>query len=157
MRSHDPDIVVPARKDRLTVEQRSENMRAIRAFGTKPERLVEFWIQRLKVHHKKHDHRLPGRPDFVFPRHRKIVLVHGDFWHGWRFPAWKNRMPKKYWRAKIERNRKNDLRNRRYLRRLGWEVLILWEHQIRKDPGATLERLCAFLCCEKSMEEDNSK
>lgn len=157
MRSRHPGVVRSVRKDRLTAEQRSDNMRAIKAFGTKPERVVELWIRRLRIHHRKHDHNLPGRPDFVFDRYRKIVLVHGDFWHGWRFPVWEKRLPKKYWRAKIERNRRNDYRNRRHLRRLGWRVLILWEHQIRNAPVATFERLRAFLCCNKSTELDNSK
>ena len=149
--------VTSVRKDRLTVEQRSLNMRAIRAFGTKPECVVETWIRKLRIDHRKHDHDLPGRPDFVLPRLRKIVLVHGDFWHGWRLPAWRKRLPKDYWREKIERNRKIDIRNRRQLRRLGWKVLILWEHQIRKAPDDTFARLRTFLCPKRSSEVDNSK
>jgi len=156
MRSHRPRTISSERKDRLTVKQRSENMRAIKAFGTKPECIVELWIRKLRFHHRKHDHKLPGRPDFIFPRRMKIVLVHGDFWHGWRFPAWKERLPKAYWRAKIERNRKNDIRNRRNLRRQGWKVLILWEHQICKAPGAAFEKLRAFLSSKRSAE-GNSK
>lgn len=152
-----PRIVSTGRKDRLTVAQRRENMRAIKAFGTKPERVAELWFQKLRLRYKKHDHDLPGRPDFVFGRRRKIILVHGDFWHGWRFPAWKMRLPKVYWRAKIERNRTNDRRILHHLRKLGWEVLVIWEHQIRDAPGATFERLRAFLYCKNSTDEDNSK
>lgn len=154
---HHPKTASMGRKDRLTAEQRSENMRAIKAFGTKPERVVELWFRKLRLRYRKHDHNLPGRPDFVFGRLRKIVLVHGDFWHGWRFPFWKARLPKGYWRAKIERNRTNDLQNRRRLRKLGWEVLVIWEHQIRNAPGTTFGRLGAFLCCRLSAEEDSSK
>lgn len=157
MRLQHRRIVTMARKDRLTVEQRSENMRAIKAFGTKPEQVIELWIQKLRIHHRKHDHSLPGRPDFVFPRRKRIILVHGDFWHGWRFSAWRDRLPKEYWRAKIERNKTNDLRNRRLLRKLGWRVLVLWEHQIRKAPAATFERLRTFLCCNNSAEDVDSR
>jgi DNA mismatch endonuclease (patch repair protein) len=157
MKPHRRRIISTPRKDRLSVEQRSENMRAIKAFGTKPERVVELWIRKLGLHHRKHDHNLPGRPDFVFGRLRKIVLVHGDFWHGWRFPAWEDRLPKEYWRSKIERNRRNDLRNRRRLRKLGWQVLILWEHQVRKAPDIAFERLRRFLCCRRSTEEVGSR
>jgi DNA mismatch endonuclease (patch repair protein) len=157
MRLRHPGVAAMVRKDRLTVEQRSENMRAIKAFGTKPEQVVELWIRKLKIHHRKHDHNLPGRPDFVFPQSKRIILVHGDFWHGWRFSTWRNRLPKKYWRTKIERNRKNDLRNRRQLRRLGWQVLILWEHQIRRAPEPTFEKLRAFLYSDASAGDASSR
>jgi DNA mismatch endonuclease (patch repair protein) len=132
-------------------------MRAIKAFGTKPEHVVEQWIRKLKISCTMHDHKLPGRPDFVFRRRNKVVLVHGDFWHGWRYPSWKGRLPKTYWRDKIERNRRNDVLNRRRLRRLGWSVLILWEHQIRRAPEAAFEKLQAFLCSGNPAAAGSSK
>lgn len=140
--------MIVRRRDRLTKEQRSANMRAIRAFGTKPELIVENWIRRLRISFERHDHSLPGRPDFVFPRRRKVVLVHGDFWHGWRFPLWAKRLEQRYWRAKIERNRRYDRLNRRALRRRGWRVLVIWEHQIRKKPYETCLKLKDFLRAE---------
>lgn len=136
---------MPRRKDRLTAQQRSANMRAIRAFGTAPEKQVETWLRQLRVSYRKHDHHLPGRPDFVFPRRRKVVLVHGDFWHGWQFPRWASRLSNAYWKPKIERNRRYDRRNRRLLREAGWSVLIIWEHQIRENPDAVVSRLRLFL------------
>ena len=136
---------MPSLKDRLTPERRSANMRAIRAFGSGPEQVVETWIRRLRLGYEKHDHRLPGRPDFVFPRRRKIIMVHGDFWHGWQFPRWKDRLSKAYWKPKIERNRRYDRRNRRRLRRAGWRVLVIWEHQIRANPDATFSKVRSFL------------
>lgn len=133
------------RKDRLSPKQRSANMRAIRAFGTGPERIVQTWINQLGHSPEQHVHAIPGRPDFVFAEASRIVLVYGDFWHGWRFPAWKGRLPRVYWQEKIERNRRRDRANRRKLRRLGWKILVIWEHQIRRDPEATIAVLRRFL------------
>ena len=132
-------------RDPLTAAQRSANMRAIKAFGTKPEKIVGRWISRLRLKPAKHVHSLPGRPDFVFSSRRKIVFVYGDFWHGWRFPLWRTRLPRLYWRDKIERNRQRDRRNRRRLRLAGWDVLILWEHQVRRRPEEACRKLRAFL------------
>jgi DNA mismatch endonuclease (patch repair protein) len=131
-------------RDRHTPRQRSENMRDIKAFGTRPERIVHGWIREIGRPALTHVHSLPGRPDFVFPDIRKVVLVYGDFWHGWRFPSWRGRLPPGYWRAKIEGNRARDARNRRRLRRLGWEVLVIWEHQL-VDADAAIACLRSFL------------
>jgi DNA mismatch endonuclease (patch repair protein) len=144
-------------KDPLSAAQRSANMRAIRAFGTKPEKIVAVWIRRLRVRFSEHVHTLPGRPDFVFPKRRKIVFVYGDFWHGWRFPAWRNRLPKGYWRSKIERNRKRDRRTRRRLRSGGWQLLVLWEHQILSEPTRAVARLRTFLTSAPASSFTNSR
>lgn len=132
-------------RDRLSVGQRSANMRAIRAFGTGPERTVYEWIQKLGHKPEQHVHSLPGRPDFVFRKLRRIVFVYGDFWHGWRFPAWEHRLSEAYWRPKIRRNRDRDRRNRRRLRAQAWSILIIWEHQLRRDPAAVVASLRRFL------------
>lgn len=126
-------------------EKRSRNMRAIRAFGTSPEKIVEAWLRKLRYHFETHDHQLPGRPDFVFQRRRKVILVHGDFWHGWQLPRWGTRLPKRYWQEKILRNKKRDRNNRRTLRRRGWDVLVLWEHEIVQRPTAAIGRIRSFL------------
>jgi DNA mismatch endonuclease (patch repair protein) len=85
---------------------------------------------------------LPGKPDFVFPRARLIVFIDGDFWHGWRFPQWRDKL-QPYWREKIERNRRRDRRNMQALRRCGWKVLRVWEHQLQRDPEKVLQRIAA--------------
>lgn len=133
------------RKDRLTRERRSANMRAIKAFGTKPELIVKAWLREVDKSWDEHVHGLQGRPDFVFRETKQIVFVYGDFWHGWRFPAWRNRLSKTYWQPKIDRNRRRDIRNRRALRRAGWNILILWEHQILREPEVAVDRLRRFL------------
>ncbi|MNY40335.1 Very short patch repair protein [compost metagenome] len=96
---------------------------------------------RFRIHRKD----LPGRPDIVLPRHKKAVLVHGCFWHGHLCkiaPGPKSNTA--YWSPKIEANRSRDQRNRIALASLGWQVLELWECEIR-DLQQTEERLRAFL------------
>lgn len=76
-----------------------------------------------------HARDLPGRPDFVFREAKVVVFVDGDFWHGWRFPAWRHKLSEK-WELKIEATRMRDRRNHRKLRRAGWVVLRFWEHAV---------------------------
>src|SRR2546423_15651402 len=86
----------------------------------------------LGFRYQLHVANLPGTPDLVFPRLRRIIEVRGCFWHGHR--CGRCRIPvttRAYWVAKIERNRNRDSRTHRQLRRLGWEVLVVWECQTR--------------------------
>jgi DNA mismatch endonuclease (patch repair protein) len=76
----------------------------------------------------------------VFSPARVVVFIDGDFWHGWRFPTWCRRLSP-FWKAKIERNRKRDLRNFGKLRRAGWKVVRIWEHQVATDPEACVDRI----------------
>jgi len=84
--------------------------------------------------------KLAGKPDFVFPTARVVVFVDGDFWHGWRFPTWKEKL-QPYWQSKIEKNRRRDRQNFRRLRRAGWTVLRFWSHQITRDLTSVVERI----------------
>jgi DNA mismatch endonuclease (patch repair protein) len=75
---------------------------------------------------------LPGRPDLVFTRARVAIFVDGDFWHGWRLPAWERKVSA-FWREKLNRNRQRDASVHRKLRYRGWTVLRVWQHQIDRD------------------------
>lgn len=93
---------------------------------------------------------LPGRPDFVFRDRRIAIFVDGDFWHGWRFPVWGHKLAP-FWAEKISKNRDRDRRNYAKLRRAGWSVVRIWEHQIEKEPQAVrtrLERVLRQTPCE---------
>ena len=79
---------------------------------------------------RKHDKSLPGRPDIVFPKERVAVFIDGDFWHGWRLPAWEHKLSK-FWRDKLHANRRRDRRNFRKLRTSGWKVIRIWQHQLK--------------------------
>ena len=93
---------------------------------------------------ESHVGELPGRPDFVFRADRVAVFVDGDFWHGWRFPLWREKLSDK-WEDKIEATRRRDARNRRRLRRMGWKVVRIWEHQIDRSREDCLMRILSSL------------
>lgn len=132
--------------DIFTKEKRSEIMSLIRAKGTKPELEVCRYLRRRKVYFQKPYKKAPGSPDIALPRKRIAVFIDGDFWHGWKFEKKREKLPKVYWRAKIEANIRRDKRNFAKLRRQGWRVLRVWEHQLKgKSRASTLERIEAFL------------
>jgi DNA mismatch endonuclease (patch repair protein) len=118
--------------DNLTKQERSERMSRVRGKDTKPEMTVRGLVHRMGFRYRLHVGDLPGKPDMVFPRLGKIILVHGCFWH--QHPGC-GRQPKSkmgFWTKKLSQNRERDLRNQQKLRRLGWRILIVWECQFRK-------------------------
>jgi len=115
-------------------------MARIRGRDTGPERQIARLLLEAGLRFESHARDLPGRPDFVFRQARVAVLVDGDFWHGWRFPAWRDKLSPA-WEAKIEANRLRDERNRRRLRAQGWTVVRLWEHQIERSAEACVARV----------------
>jgi DNA mismatch endonuclease (patch repair protein) len=111
-------------------------MRAVRSKDTKPEMVVRQMLHSLGFRYRLHRKDLPGKPDIVFPGKRKIVLVHGCFWHGHDCKRGA-RAPKEnadYWRQKIARNRERDAAQLQKLDDLGWQVLIVWECELKKLP-----------------------
>lgn len=130
--------------DNLTPVQRSHCMSRVRTSGTDLEQLIEDRIRGLRLRYRRNDPSLPGKPDFVFLRRRVAVFVDGDFWHRYRFPAWKAQLSV-FWQIKIESNRRRDRRNFRKLRMNGWKVLRIWQHQIRQHPERCLIRIADAL------------
>lgn len=120
-RAHRGDIMSP--------ETRSRVMSRIRGKGTGPERLLADELSRRGLEWESHARDLPGRPDFVFRRLKVAVLVHGDFWHGWKFNRWRHKLSEK-WETKIASNRHRDRVNDRALHEMGWQIVRIWEHQI---------------------------
>lgn len=93
-----------------------------------------------------HDKRLPGKPDMVFPRLKKIVLVNGCFWH-WHKGCRYARLPTsrtEFWQAKLQRNRERDFLNISLLQAAGWQVLTVWQCEL-KDLDKLAEKLYDFL------------
>ncbi len=119
-------------------------MSRIRGKDTGPERALAAEMARLGLEWEEHAKDLPGTPDFVFRSEKIAVFVDGDFWHGWRFPAWKDKLSPK-WEEKIERNRKRDRKNHRKLRRWGWTVVRFWEHDLSDDIEACGRRIWDIL------------
>ncbi len=119
-------------------------MSRIRGKDTLPERMVGKAFASLNLIWEGHARDLPGRPDFVFRKEQVVVFVDGDFWHGWRFPQWKDKLSVE-WEEKISRNRARDQRNHQRLRRMGWQVLRLWEHQIHGNLDKAVQRVLVAL------------
>ena len=118
--------------DSLTPEQRSERMARIRSRDTQPEIRVRKLLFGMGYRYRLQDGSLPGKPDIVFPSRRKIVFVHGCFWHRHencplaRIP--KSR--KSFWLGKLESNRLRGGGGRSALRRAGWSVATVWECEL---------------------------
>ena len=122
-------------------------MRRITKTDTKPEFAVRRAAHRLGYRFRLHRRDLPGTPDLVFPRLRKVILVHGCFWHqhvGCRLARQPKSRPD-YWLPKLERNRKRDAETQAALRELGWDVLVVWECQVRADEDAAALIIDPFL------------
>jgi DNA mismatch endonuclease (patch repair protein) len=128
----------------MSAEKRSAVMAKIKGRDTGPERIVAGLLRDAGLTFENHARDLPGRPDFVFRDRRVAVFVDGDFWHGWRFPVWRDKLSEA-WEAKIEATRLRDIRNFRRLRRSGWRVVRIWEHQLLRDPAGSLARVTKAL------------
>lgn len=104
-------------------------MAAVKSVNTAPELLVRRVLHKMGFRFRLHCKHLPGKPDVVLPRHRKVIFVHGCFWHGHagcrnlRLPA-SNR---DYWTAKIHGNIERDVKHVKALAEAGWRVLVIWE------------------------------
>jgi DNA mismatch endonuclease, patch repair protein len=132
--------------DVLTPEQRRRNMAAIRGRDTKPEMIVRRLVKGLGFRFSKYAKRLPGRPDLVFSKRRKVIFVHGCFWHlhkckyGMVVPATR----RDFWQQKRQGNAQRDRKNRAALRKLGWGISVIWECQT-KNPERLGRRISRFL------------
>lgn len=126
--------------DVLTSEQRSLNMSRIRGKNTLPELMVRRLVHRLGFRFRLHSAKLPGKPDLVFAGRKKVIFVHGCYWHIHDCPYGRVK-PKtnvEFWETKRRSNVDRDQRNLQSLLTVGWKTLILWECEIRK--AKALER-----------------
>lgn len=141
IRTHRGDIMSPA--------TRSAVMARIKGKDTGPERAVARMLLDHGLKPECHVRDLPGRPDFVLRTRNVAIFVDGDFWHGWRFPAWRLKLSEK-WDHKIEANRRRDVRNHAKLRRAGWKVVRIWEHQLSRHPDSVRARIAAIVALSRA-------
>lgn len=129
-----------------TTEQRSRNMAAIKCTNTSPELLVRSVIHRMGFRFGLHRRDLPGKPDIVLTSRKKLIFVHGCFWHihNCRYGRVVPATNAEFWRVKRKSNVQRDKRNRRQLKDSGWEVLTIWECWT-KDIRRLQRRLATFL------------
>jgi DNA mismatch endonuclease (patch repair protein) len=124
----------------MSPETRSAVMSRIRGKGTKPELLLAAALEKVGMVWEEHARDLPGCPDFVFRNAQLAIFVDGDFWHGYKFDEWRDKLSE-HWEAKIHSNIKRDTKNRASLRRMGWRVLRIWEHQVTASPARAANRV----------------
>ncbi len=124
---------------------RSQMMAAVRSKNTKPEMLVRRLVHGMGFRYRLHRSDLPGKPDLVFPSRKKIVFVHGCFWH--QHGCALTHLPKSnpsYWTPKLTRNKARDLEHLAALKADGWKCLVLWECELAQSKPLA-RRLSQFL------------
>lgn len=130
--------------DTKTPAERSENMSRIRSTNTKPEEIVRKYLFNHGFRYRKNDKRYPGKPDIVLPKYRTVIFVNGCFWH--MHGCSRSRLPRsnqEYWKPKIERNIERDAENKQKLEADGWNVIVVWECELKKRIAEEhLSRLC---------------
>lgn len=132
--------------DKLTAEKRSSLMSKIKSRDTNLEKNF-IDILKLSVKNKFYHNvtSIKGKPDIVFYKKKVCVFLDSDFWHGWQYPRWRHLLKDDFWRTKIEKNRLRDKKITRYLRKNGWFVVRVWEHQIKSTPKNTIEKIKTLL------------
>lgn len=139
--------------DTLDPKSRSERMSRIRSKDSKPELEVRRLVHGMGFRYRLHRKDVPGKPDIVFGSRKKVIFVHGCFWHRHNDSACKlSRLPKSrldFWLPKLERNAVRDAENSARLEALGWDEMIVWECQVTKANLPVLsENIRKFLCDE---------
>lgn len=138
--------------DTFSPEKRSSIMRRVHSMDTSPEKKVRSLLHRLGFRFRLHRKDLPGRPDIVLPKHKTAIFVHGCFWH--RHQGCKRATTpasrQNYWLPKFTRTVERDVRNSEELRRRGWNIIIVWECELR-DLGDLENRLQAALCSKRDI------
>lgn len=124
----------------LSPAQRSYCMSRVKSKDTNLERNVCSELYKRGMRFRKNLNMLPGKPDIVFIKEKIAIFLDGDFWHGYRFPQWENSL-KIFWRKKISETRRRDKKNFQKLRRKGWIVIRIWEHEIKSDFDMVINKI----------------
>ena len=130
--------------DVLTTEQRRRCMSQVKSKNTKPEMLVRSYLHAKGFRFRLHKKDLPGKPDIVLPRYKTAIFVNGCFWHGHEGCSYAA-LPstnKEFWETKISQNRERDERTYEKLHSMGWNVIVIWQCQLKqKTKEQTLIKL----------------
>ena len=138
--------------DHLTSEQRSRAMSRVKLKDGPLETIIRSELHRRGYRFRKHVKALPGSPDAVFPKEKIAIFIDGDFWHGYRFSQWEHKL-KEFWKNKIKENIQRDQKNFRKLRRMGWRVIRVWQHEIKDDPEMCVVKIVAAVEEARSMKD----
>jgi DNA mismatch endonuclease (patch repair protein) len=125
--------------DKFTPEERSRIMSRVKGRDTKPEKIVRSLLHAMGLRFRLHRRDLPGKPDVVLPRHKKVVFVHGCFWHGHAGcpRAARPTSNVEFWNKKIDSNMRRDRVAQKELTALGWQILIVWQCEMRNLTALT--------------------
>ncbi|MBE3124918.1 MAG: DNA mismatch endonuclease Vsr [Acidobacteria bacterium] len=127
-------------------QKRSQIMSSIRGYDTQPELSVRSLVHRMGYRFRIRQGQLPGDPDIVLPRHRKVIFIHGCFWHSHK-KCKRSKRPstnETFWNQKLDKNIDRDKRQQGELRKLGWKTLVVWQCQIR-IPAKLEEKIKRFM------------
>jgi DNA mismatch endonuclease, patch repair protein len=127
--------------DNLTTQQRSDCMSRIKGKNTSLEKIFRKSISALNIRGYRLHVKIPGRPDIYFPSRRIAVFVDGCFWHGCPRCDSRPATNKRFWRDKIEKNRRRDETVRSELRKAGIKSVRFWGHEVKGNPGRCALRL----------------
>jgi DNA mismatch endonuclease, patch repair protein len=131
--------------DNLSKDERSKIMSLVKSRNTKPELLVRKFLHSKGLRFRLHRKNLPGKPDIVLNKFKTVVFVHGCFWHGHNSKKCKlARTPKsnvEFWQNKVAYNRKRDTKNIQLLKKTGWNVIVIYECQIKSKPSLVLDTI----------------
>ena len=130
--------------DQRTPEQRFRSMSNVKLKDGSLELIIRSALHKRGYRFRKHVKTLPGSPDAVFLKQKVAVFIDGDFWHGYRLPVWEHKL-KHFWKEKLRANRRRDRKNFDKLRKMGWQVVRIWQHEIINDPDRCVERITSLL------------
>lgn len=139
--------------DHLTREQRFRAMSRVKLRDGSLEMAIRSRLHKRGYRFRKHVRALPGSPDAVFPKEKVAVFIDGDFWHGYRLPAWEHKL-KDFWKQKIRENRRRDQKNFRKLRRMGWQVIRIWQHEIVTGADLCVDKVTSTVSRARTSKPD---
>lgn len=133
--------------DKLTPEQRRRCMQHNKSKGTQPELMLSHELWHRGIRYRRNVRSVPGSPDICFKALKVAVFVDGDFWHGrdWEHTQHRIQSNRDFWFAKIQRNMERDRRVDDRLNKMGWQVIRIWEGDVRKSPSASADLVEAAL------------
>lgn len=135
--------------DIFSKRKRSEIMSQISSRNTKIESVVFCELRRRGIYFQRHYKKVVGSPDVALPRRRIAIFIDGDFWHGYKYKKLGECLPEKFWKPKIEKNIIRDKFVTRNLRRAGWKVMRVWEHEVNKNLHKTVDKIYKFILDNK--------
>ncbi len=131
--------------DNLTIEQRRNTMRAVKSKDSKMEIKFRSALWRKGLRFYKNVENMPGKPDIIFPRRKVVIFLDSCFWHGCPIHLRLPNSNAEYWQIKIETNRNRDIKINAIYREMHWQVMRVWEHELKKNFNSTLLKISEAL------------